>query len=41
MATKYDGKKWTKISSLLALRNGHRSVSRGNEIIHVGGASIQ
>ena len=36
-ATMYNGDIWTHIGDLLSPRQGHRSVTNGNEIFHVGG----
>ena len=41
MAAKYDGIKWSKIGELKNPRYGHRSITTGNSIMHIGGNGEQ
>jgi len=36
-AFSYDGAEWAQVGSLFEARVGHRSIVRGNTILHVGG----
>ena len=38
LAAKYDGK-WERLGNLMQPRNGHGSLLRGSNILHIGGFS--